>query len=408
MRLDSREARRKLASANQPYWVNVARGTALGFRKGAQGATWYLRRFRGGRYTIRALGATDDDHPADGLTRLSWKDALRAALSEPRRTGELRTYYTVSDAIHDNFEDRKARGKSQGALRNDRYYAGAFVEEFGTKPVADLTTEDFSGWLDKQVAAIVATKAHDELSEDELREVRRRAENSVNRKWNPIRAALNRAFKAGRVESDVAWRRVEKFKNVDLPRTRVLSIDEARLLLKHAPPDFAILAHASLVSGLRIGELRRLTAACVMDRGLSVSTREPHGERNVPLSTEGAALFARIAKGKAPDDPLFLDGNGAPWGGRMLERRMAAARAAAGIIGRVTFHDLRRTYGSVLASAGVRDTIIAAALGHANVATTRRLYAQVLDKTIAREIGAKLPMFATAKRKAKVKQPAVK
>jgi integrase len=403
MRLDSREARRKLVSANQPYWVNLARGTALGFRKGAHGATWYLRRFEGGRYTIRALGATDDDHPADGLTHLSWKDALRAALFQPPPSAGMSAHYTVIDAINDNFENRKARGKNEGAFRNDQYYAGEFAGAFGTMRVADLTTDDFSGWLNRQVAAIIATRTDDKLSDAERQEVRRRAQNSVNRKWNPIRAALNRAFKAGRVESDVAWRRVEKFKNVDVPRKRVLSMDEARLLLKHAAPDFALLAHASLLSGLRIGELRRLTAACVKDRELVVSPGKPDRERKVLLTVEGATLFAKLAKDKAPDDPLLLDGNGTPWGGKLLERRMAAACAAAAITERVTFHDLRRSYGSLLADAGVRDTIIAPALGHARVATTRRLYAHLLDKTDADEIRAKLPTFTTAKGKAKIK-----
>ena len=82
-----------------------------------------------------------------------------------------------------------------------------------------------------------------------------------------------------------------------------------------------------------------------------------------------------------------------------VSRRMAEANKAAKLSPPATFHDLRRSYGSLLANAGARDAVIAAALGHTDTRMTRRHYGHLLDTAIAKEIGKRLPRFVPATKK---------
>lgn len=85
-------------------------------------------------------------------------------------------------------------------------------------------------------------------------------------------AALNFAYRTRRnkVPSADAWRAVRSFHNVDRPRRRFLSVEEAKRLLNVMPPDFRRLARGALYTGLRLGELLALRVADVADEQLHV------------------------------------------------------------------------------------------------------------------------------------------
>ena len=115
LRLQTREARRKLAPRHQPYYIELRRGLHLGYRRGTAGSSWYLREFKadvaypsGGRYIKRRLGLTDDELPANGRTRLSWEDATRLALAEERPTVTKPGKLTLGEAAQDYFDTRTA------------------------------------------------------------------------------------------------------------------------------------------------------------------------------------------------------------------------------------------------------------------------------------------------------------
>jgi len=369
---------------------------ALGYRKTATGSTWYVRRFNGGGYHKRTLGETDDTHPADGQLRLSWSDALRLAIDEPKRAAELRLHYSVRDAFEGYFKHREARGRSSESLAFDRGKVKSFVEKFGDTYLADLTTSELQAWRD---SLVTASGRGEGLNETDRREAKRRAQATVNRSWAVIRAGLNWAFQTGRVDSDLAWRRVKAFENVDKPRTRFLSVAEAKALLEASAEDFRPLAHAALVSGLRLGELARLTAGDIGPTSLEVAAGKTGRGRTVPLTAEGRRLFRGLLKARETADLLFRDGEGMTWTRPKVSRRMAEASKAAGLKQSATFHDLRRSYGSLLANAGARDAIIAAALGHSDTRMTRRHYAHLLDQAVAKEIGKRLPRFMPSSRR---------
>ncbi len=391
-RLETREGRKKLAMRHEPYWRSVGRGVAIGYRKAEQGAAWYVRRHHGSGYHKRVLGETDDAFPADGQLRLSWADALRIALDEPKRESALKLHYTVHEAVDGYFVHRAARGRSDESLGNDRSKVRTFLERFGDRYLADLTTSELQSWRDGLVAAAVAEAP--ESDDAKRRDTKRRAQATVNRAWAIIRAALNWAFTTGRVDSDLAWRRVKPFQNVDRPRTRFLSTREAQRFLKKCPGDFRPIAHAALLTGLRLGELTNLRAGDVGAKAVEVAPGKTGRSRRVPLTQEGADAFRDWVRGLNATDLVFRDEAGQPWTRPTIGRRIAEASSAASLSPPVTFHDLRRTYGSLLANAGARDSIIAAALGHADTRMTRRHYGHLLDTAIAKELQARLPRFA--------------
>lgn len=57
--LRTRETREALPPRREPYWTDIVRGVALGYRRGARGGTWHVRwRDSGKRY--QSLGMAED------------------------------------------------------------------------------------------------------------------------------------------------------------------------------------------------------------------------------------------------------------------------------------------------------------------------------------------------------------
>jgi integrase len=110
-----------------------------------------------------------------------------------------------------------------------------------------------------------------------------------------------------------------------------------------------------------------------------VTIREAKGgkPRHVILTAEGQALFAKLAAGKEPTDPLFVRDDGGFWGKSHQRRPMLDACKAAKIKPAVSFHILRHTHGSTLAIRGVPIDVIAEQLGHADTRMTEKHYAHL-------------------------------
>ena len=99
-----------------------------------------------------------------------------------------------------------------------------------------------------------------ELNKSDGDAIRRRRA-SANRTLTILKAALNRAWREGKIPSDEVWRRVEPFEEADAARVRYLTVAEAKRLLNACEPDFRRLAQAALVTGARYGELIALRAS---------------------------------------------------------------------------------------------------------------------------------------------------
>jgi integrase len=350
--------------------------------------------FNGSRYHKTQIGVADDIAPADGKTVFAWKDVARIALAEPARANAFTKKYSVQQCVADYVEHRRARSRSAESLKIDEWRLRAFVEKFGDIQVSELTTDDLQRWRDRLVRQPPADPA---ITEAQRRDRLRASQGSANRIWAICRAALNHGFRTGRVDADLAWRRIQPFHGVDEPRKRFLSVAEANRLLGACKGPFRDLVQAALLTGLRNGELVRLTAGQFQKHRLEVSAGKTGKGRFVPLTTQGVTHFRKLTKKRAASDLALPGPDGKPWTRRQIAQGMRDACAFAKLDAPTTFYDLRRSYGSLLANAHANDATIAHALGHADTRMTRRHYAHLLDSVVATEIQNKLPTFRASR-----------
>jgi integrase len=402
VRLQTREQRKKLQPRDKPYFADLRRGLSIGYRKGVEGGSWLLREFRGGKYIQRRLGAADDEAQGDGIAVLSWTDAQKVALGSERPTVTRPGKHTVNAAWDAYVATRKNPPDARERATWERFVG----PRIGSREASDLTHHELNKWLHDQVTS---HGNRGQASDGDEKDRLRRARYTANRRWNLLRAVLNYAFESDAVKSDAAWRKVKPFRNVDRPRTVTASVEQARKLLERLAVPSAVdylnftkllgLAKGALYTGLRLGELLGLRGDDIDVAGSQVRVRHGKGgaERFIPLNREGTAFFADRIKGKAPDtavlEPMHADARA----NRVyVARAMKAASEAAGIVPRITFHDLRRSYGSLMLNSGASIESIQQVLGHADTRMTRRTYAHLLQQTVAKSVQKHLPSFTDA------------
>jgi integrase len=373
------EARAKLKQRHVPYWREIMRSRALGYRKGLHKHSWLLRICKRGKYSIKALGQADDRVKADGSTVLSYAQAVTLATAKELRPQD--STRTVADAVRHYLEMREARSRSPSSLKIDTGKLRAALPKLGATPLSELTTAELRRWRD----SLVVTSGSDEA--------KRKSQATANRIWAALRAALNHAYQEGQVQSDDAWRRLKPFRNTDQPRKRFLSVAECKRLLNASPPDFRQLARGALFTGMRYGELCRLVIGDFADKSITVLISKSGRSRRIPLTQEGITFFERLTVGRAPDAIMFVKNGGGRWKVNNQSYWMRFACKAARISPPACFHDLRRSYGSLLINAGMSMGGIATALGHSDQRMTERAYAHLLDSTVRRELQANLPSF---------------
>ncbi len=401
-RLDTRAARSKLKPQREPYWRAIDRGAHLGYRKGKTGGFW-IGRHRGvdRKYSFESLGAADDAQDADGVAVLDFYQAQAKArewfAEQARRAAGLTPDrpYSVADAMADYLDWFSAHRKS---VADVRYRINAFMlPSLGHREVAKLTPQEIRKWHEglaclppRLRTGIGKPQQFREASNSPEFARRRRA--SANKVLTILKAALNHAWRDGKVPTDSAWRRVTPFRDVDAAKVRYLSSDECTRLVNACEPDFRRLVQAALLTGCRYGELISMRYDDFDPEAgtVHVPTSKSGKSRYVPLNDEGAAFFTGLTAGRPGDELMFLRADGRSWGKSHQRRRLEdAARAA--LVENVSFHILRHTYGSALAMQGVPMGVIAHALGHADTRITEKHYAALAPSYIADTIRSKLP-----------------
>jgi integrase len=208
-----------------------------------------------------------------------------------------------------------------------------------------------------------------------------------------LKAALNRAFHAGRVPSDTAWRKVKPFARVEKPVIRYLSAGEARRLVNACPQDFRRMVQAALLTGCRYSELTNLRCVDFNTDSDTLTIRQAKAgkPRHVVLTSEGRTLFTAWTAGRPANMHVFLRNDGGSWGRSHQQRPLNDASKIAKISAPVTFHVLRHTHASHLAMKGVGLGVIAAQLGHADTRMTEKHYAHLAPSYVADTIRAHFP-----------------
>lgn len=403
-RIETREARQRLAipADREPYWRQLTPGVFIGYRKGSKGGVWVARvsgKVAGKeiQYFKKVIGTADDVADSNGFDILSYKEAFTAALAfveDCKQHDKPAARYTVADAIDDYLREHYQK-EGRSLARTLAMLEAHILPALGKKIVAELTKKEIDDWLMKLATGKKRLRGgHLAAFDKKDAEAVRQRKASANRILTALKAPLNHAFRAGRVPTDEAWRRVKPFKRADAPKIRYLSADESRRLLNACRDDFRPVVRAALMTGCRYGELIALKVSDFDPDNGSIHIADPKGKpRHVWLTAEGRRWFEEWTAGKSGDDLILTRPDGGPWQKDHQARRMRDACEAARIVPVVSFHILRHSYGASLASAGVPLQMIAEALGHADTRITSRHYAHLQPSAVADAIRKHLPDF---------------
>ena len=336
------------------------------------GETWYGQFRIEGRLVKRALGPKRGPRAPDGLTRTQAERKLRQLIEATRPLPPERL--TIEAAGHRLVAHLGELGRKRSTLAAyESCLRVHLVPYFRTRPLHRITRE--------HVEAFVALKIKDGL-----------APKSVLNYLGILHSILSFAERRGLVAGNVC-------KLVDKPRAgtadgriRFLTTDELDQLLATAESAEGTIASTDRVlyltaalTGLRQGELlalrwrdvdweaRRIRVRESVVRGEFTTPKSRAGLRSVPLASRIAGQLAAHRDGSAfaePDDLVFAH----PVLGRPLERsrlfkRFKAVAVAAGFP-ELRFHDLRHTFGTRMAGAGVPLRTLQEWMGHRDFKTT--------------------------------------
>jgi integrase len=404
--LDSRTARSRLKARGKPYYRQIEPGLHLGYRKPLSGAgKWVVRHYIGDQgYIVETIATTDDFSDADGTAILDYRQAQTSArermVTRARAALGKSGPYTVADAMDAYFEFFESEGRSSATMRDARYRDSAFIRsKLGGEEITLLRSERLRRWRDDLAKApprLRTRKGEAQKHRDVLDEDARRARRaSANRTWTILRAALNHAFNDGKIESDVAWRKVKPFKAVEAARVRYLTVAEAQRLINACALDFRLLVQAALMTGARYGTLTQLTVADFNPDSRTVAIRSSRKSKpfHIVLTDEGGKFFRQVCAGRAGQELMLHKADGSAWGMSHQKRPIKEASERAKIIPLVNFHCLRHTWASHAVMNGVPLMVVAKNLGHVDTRMVEKHYGHLASSYVADAIRAGAPRF---------------
>jgi integrase len=404
-KLDTRSARAKLPFKKAGYWVSIAKGCAIGYRKGPKGGVWLCKLVRPDFRREATLGPADDVLDADGVTALDFAEAQQrarawlVAVAREADGGVSHGPYTVANAMADYLAYYGARGGK--AMSDTEARIAAFITPtLGDVPVSKLTAKRIRNWHAELAASPVRLRTRKGAEKRNFRKTKaddfeglRRRRATANRTLTILKAALNHAFRDQHVPNDEAWRRVAPFREADASKVRYLDAAETTRLVNATDKEFRPLVQAALLTGCRYGELAalRVTDFDATAETVTVRAAKAGKPRHVVLTEDGTALFSTHTAGKTGDAVIFPRHDGHAWGKSHQHRRLRKACQHAAISPAVSFHILRHTYATMLLRGGAPLAVIAQNLGHADTRMTERHYAHLIPGYVASTIRAALP-----------------
>jgi integrase len=332
--------------------------------------------YRDGKRFNRKLGPRRGPGVPGGLTRTQAESALAELIGSAETAPVVGERMTIAQAGRRYLVHAKRGGRKPSTLSNLESELRVHVcPFFAGKPVHAISSRD--------VAEFVAVLERKGLAPKTVRNV-----------VASLSAVCNFAKAPQR-----AWLASNPCDGVELPAVpdpteiRFLTLGDVDLLVAHARPgtfqalDRALYRTAAM-TGLRRGELlalrwrdvdwlaQRIRVRQNYVRGQFGTPKSKRSTRSVPMALEVAAelnalsetsrftddedlVFAHPATGK----PLYVAG---------IARRMRKALRAAGLDQAHRVHDLRHTFGTQCASAGVPMRTLQEWMGHKDIKTTQR------------------------------------
>jgi integrase len=303
----------------------------------------------------------------------SWRHDALAALTK----GELRTQTRqplreaaeawLADVRSGQIRNRSGDPYKPSAIRTyERNLRLRVLPALGTLRLSDIRRRDVQDLADKLHAGGASPS-------------------TIDSTLNPLRAIYRRAVARGEVG-------INPTRGLELPairggRDRIASPGEARRLLAALPDEDRPIWATAMYAGLRRGELRALEASSVdLSLGLihverswddiegPIGLKSEAGKRRVPIAgVLGGYLLASgggegLAFGATPHRPFEP--------GKLTERADDAWTAAK--LNRITLHECRHTFASLMIAAGVNAKALSTYMGHANISITLDRYGHLM------------------------------
>ncbi|TXI25525.1 MAG: site-specific integrase [Roseateles sp.] len=347
-RIHTAFARSNLKPRREPYWHRISSGLFVGFRKLPVGEGTWIARYRApfGRQQYRALGELPGLDDAIAIAMV-WGQSKKAEMS-PAKPG-VATVESVCKTYVARLRVRRGEDSSRDA--QGRFERRVFGTPFGAMVFADLRSHHVRDWRDDQVI------------EDDDAEVVRRSKDSVNRNLTSLKAAFNEALRDQLVETDAAWRAVEKFPGVGQRRSAFLAPEDRRRLLASCPRDLAILVRTLLLTLARPGEMANADVGHLDVAQGTLFVTGKTGSRWITLSSAALRLLKAQAKGRGACEPLLTDGDGLRWSKEGWKRRFKDAARSAGLSDDVVLYTLRHVGITEMVAGGVDSHLVAKLAG---------------------------------------------
>jgi len=338
VKIDTSAKRLRLKLRREPYWQQISKGKFLGYRRTIAGGSW-VARMRGddNKQKYHALG----DVP-------NYEDALKAANEWMESVGGVDNHrYTLRNAVDDYVKHLEINNSKQSShdvkLRLNKHIP---TRLFNTE-LSSLTTAQ----LKRLHNDMVKTEAE---GEDE-----RKSKDSANRVLAQLKAALNLAFRDGRVASDTEWSRVSAFKNVASSRKLFLTDKQVKALLKNTEGGFHRLVKAGVLTGARYGELARVKVKDIDLKDGTIELVGKTGHRICYLSDDAVKFLKDVCKDRLPEAYLFVKDDGTQWGKSHHLRSMRDAVLKSKLPRESVFYSLRHYHISKALLSGMPMQVVA-------------------------------------------------
>jgi integrase len=378
-------------------------GLHLGYRKARSGpGKWIARHYIGGQaYQVEVIGIADDFSDADGVRILSYRDAQNMA----RERATARAHHaagkhgplTVADAMDEYLHFLEDNRKSAA---DARYRDHALIRPvLGNLEVAEVTADRLRKWMTAMAKTPARLRTREGSKQQhaalESADAVRKRKVSANRTLIILKAALNRAWREGKVSSNAEWSRVEPFENVNTARIRYLTVAEAKRLINACDPDFRLLVQAALETGCRLGELVVLEVRDFNPDSGTVAIRNSKSgkSRHAVLTDEGVAFFRQLCAGRPAGAIMLAREDGEPWKRAQQGLPMATACERAKITPPINFHGLRHSWASLAVMAKMPLMVVAKNLGHRDTRMVELHYGHLAADFVTDEIRRSAPRF---------------
>jgi integrase len=314
-----------------------------------RGNRWWIRYRFNGKYIHQAIG--------DRILAERTMEEIRHRIHDGRHEIKLEDERRTFAEMANEYLEAKSNKRS---LRCDRSMLRHLVPVFGPSLIHTITKAEVEGYARTRRKTVSGA--------------------TVNRDLALLRHLFNLAIEKGYMR-DNPVRGVKKAKEAPWRRKYVYTEDDLQALVDAAAPHLRAILAVAIGTGLRKGDILALRWDQV-DFAHNVITfyqQKTEEPLEIPLLPMVRELLWRL-KGTAGDSPLLFS-----WEGKKIADVRWAFQAAlrrSGLDKRgFRFHDLRRTFATMLYNRGVHLTKIQRLLGHRSILTTERYLGVKFEET---------------------------